>query len=93
MGNHIGNFGDGDLMFISPNLPHVWRNDKDFYQDNKDLLVDVYVIQFREDALMKGFFDLPEFPGLKSYLFLDNKGLLIRGNDHRKISELIKESL
>ena len=23
MGNHIGNFSDGDLMLIGPNLPHV----------------------------------------------------------------------
>ncbi|MDF1551041.1 MAG: hypothetical protein P1P88_24685, partial [Bacteroidales bacterium] len=44
MGNHIGNFNDGDLMFISPNLPHVWRNVQDFYKGNKNLSVDVYVI-------------------------------------------------
>lgn len=48
-------------MFISPNLPHVWKNDKDFYQDNKDLKVDVFVIHFRENALKEDFFDLPEF--------------------------------
>ncbi|MCX6326133.1 MAG: AraC family transcriptional regulator [Bacteroidia bacterium] len=90
MGNHIGNFCDGDLMFISPNLPHVWKNDKDFYQDNKDLLVDVYVIQFREDALREGFFDLPEFAHIKKLFVLGQQGLLVRGNDHRKISELIK---
>jgi AraC-like DNA-binding protein len=90
MGNHIGNFTDGDLMFISPNLPHIWKNDKDFYQNNKDLLVDVYVIQFLEDALMKGFFDLPEFTQIRKLFKLGQQGVLIRGNDHKKISELIK---
>jgi len=90
MGNHIGNFSDGDLMFISPNLPHVWKNDQAFYLDNKDFLVDVYVIQFREDALREGFFDLPEFIHVKKLFSLGQQGVLVRGNDQKKISELIK---
>jgi hypothetical protein len=28
VGSHIGNFSDGDLVFISPNLPHVWKTIK-----------------------------------------------------------------
>jgi AraC-like DNA-binding protein len=90
MGNHIGHFTDGDLMFISPNLPHVWRNDRDFYTDNKDLFVDVYVIQFLEDALTRGFFDLPEFSQIRKLFVLGQQGVLIKGNDYKKISELIK---
>ncbi len=91
MGNHIGHFSDGDLMFISPNLPHVWRNDSDFYQDRDDRWVDVYVIQFREDALSKGFFDLPEFTYIKKLFILGQQGMLITGKDHKKISDLIKK--
>jgi len=91
MGNHVGNFSDGDLMFISPNLPHVWKNDEDFYKGNKDLLVDVYVIQFREDALMEGFFDLPEFSHIKKLFFIGQQGLQIKGKERLEISELIKK--
>lgn len=91
MGNHIGNFSDGDLMFISPNLPHVWRNDYDFYQDNKNLLVDVYVIHFLEDALKNGFFDLPELAHLKKLFQLGQQGMLIKGTDQQKIIGLIKD--
>ena len=90
MGNHIGHFSDGDLMFISPNLPHVWKNDQEFYMGNKELLVDVYVIQFREDALGEGFFDHPEFINIKKLFLLGQQGLLIIGNDKKEISELIK---
>ncbi len=91
MGNHVGNFSDGDLMFISPNLPHVWRNDDDFYKDNKDLMVDVYVIQFREDALREGFFDLPEFAHFQKMFFLGQQGLIIQGKEHKEISGLVKK--
>jgi AraC-like DNA-binding protein len=91
MGNHIGNFRDGDLMFISPNLPHVWRNDRDFYKGSKDAYVDVYVIQFRNDALGQGFFDLPEFTHIRKLFLLGQQGLLIKGNERPVIAELIKK--
>lgn len=91
MGNHAGNFSDGDLMFIGSNLPHVWKNDEDFYQDNKDLMVDVYVIQFREDALRDGFFDLPEFIHIKKLFFHGQRGILITGKVHDELAELIKQ--
>lgn len=90
MGNHIGNFSDGDLMFISPDLPHVWKNDQAFYQNNKEFFVDVYVIQFREDALGEGFFDLPEFVSIKKLFLIGQRGMLVKGNNHTKIATLIK---
>ncbi len=90
MGNHVGHFGDGDLMFISPNLPHVWRNDHDFYKGDKDLMVDVYVIQFTEDALGKNFFDIYESANIKKLFILGQQGILIKGKEHKQISELIK---
>lgn len=92
MGSHIGNFSDGDLMFISSGLPHVWKNDRDFYQDNKDLFVDVYVIHFRKDAFNEGFFDLPEFTQIRKLFLLGQQGVLVReGEDHKRISSLIKQ--
>ncbi len=61
MGNHIGNFKNGDLVFIGSNLPHVWKNDLVYYQGNEKLKVDVFVIQFLGNALGDGVIDLPEF--------------------------------
>ncbi len=91
MGNHIGNFAIGDLVFISPDLPHVWKNDKDFYQEDKDLNVDVYVIHFLKDALKEGFFDLPEFKKVSRLFQLGQQGLLIKGRDQMLIAGLVKK--
>lgn len=57
----------------------------------QDIRVDVYVIHFREDALKEGFFDLPELTLIKGLFALGTQGVLIRGEDHKKISELVKE--
>lgn len=91
MGNHIDNFTDGDLMFISSNLPHVWKNDKDFYQGNKDLFVDVYVIHFKDDVLGPGFFDLPECAHIKKLFTKGQQGVYLKGADHKRISQLVKD--
>lgn len=92
MGSHIGNFSDGDLVFISPGLPHVWKNDKAFYQGNKDLFVDVYVIHFRKDAFTEGFFNLPEFTQVRKLFLLGQQGILIHeGEEHRNISTMVKQ--
>ena len=91
MGNHISNFSDGDLVFIGSELPHVWKNDKAYYQGDENLKVDVYVIHFLEDALGKGFFNLPEFRRVKKLFSLGQQGMLVKGKDRRIISGLIKE--
>jgi AraC-like DNA-binding protein len=94
IGNDISKFDDGDLMFIGPNLPHVWKNDQDFYKENKDLYVDVYVIHFGKEALNEGFFIMPEFSQIKNLLERCNQGVKIGpGKDHKKISSLVKETV
>ena len=44
-----------------------------FYQADKELFVDVYVIQFREDALRKAFLICLSLPILKNFFPSDNK--------------------
>ena len=92
IGNHIGNFSDGDLMFISPNLPHVWKNDRFFYENQHNHKAIVYVINFREDALTEQFFDLPEFTQVKKIFILGKQGILFNNNKEKaKISKLVKQ--
>lgn len=91
MGNHIGNFSDGDLVFVASNLPHVWKNDKAYYQGNEKLLVDVFVIHFLENALGEGFFDLPEFWRVRKLFLHGQQGMLVKGKERKVISGLIKD--
>lgn len=90
MGNHVDHFSDGDLIFISPNLPHVWKNDNEYYQGNQELYIDVYVIHFRENSLGQDFFTLPELNHIAKLFELGKQGIAITGQDHEKIADLIK---
>ncbi len=90
MGDNVARFEDGDLVFISSSLPHVWKNDKDYYAGNADFYVDVYVIHFLPDALGAGFFDLPELNHLTRLFELGQQGMSILGADHARISHMVK---
>ncbi|TZF86260.1 AraC family transcriptional regulator (plasmid) [Pedobacter sp. BS3] len=90
MGNHVDQFSDGDLAFISSYLPHVWKNDKEYYEGNKELYVDVYVIHFLEDCFGKDFFKLPELNHIAQLFELGRQGISILGKEHSKISQMIK---
>ena len=90
VGDNISAFKEGDMAFIGPNLPHLWRNDKLFYQDNKHE-VEVVVVQFLEDFLGKDFFTKNE---MKSILQLFNKskqGLHIHGETNTSVALKIKK--
>ena len=78
-------------MFISPNLPHVWKNDFDFYQGRKDIKVVVYVIQFLPNSIGEEFFALPEFAQIRDLFERGQQGIFIKGNSIKKISKLIKK--
>ena len=91
MGNHVAHFTDGDLVFISSNLPHVWKNDKEYYSGNKDFYVDVYVIHFLEDALGPGFFMVPELSHIAKLFELGQRGISITGSDHARIARMVKD--
>ncbi len=89
MGDHIGHFNDGDLVFISAHLPHVWRNDQAFYQNNEDLFVDVYVIHFLEQHF-GDLFSLVESALIRDLFRKGQRGLRIFGKTHELVSSQIK---
>ena len=51
IGDHMSSFTDGDLAFLGPNLPHVYRNNKSYYEENPDLTAEAIVIHFNLDFL------------------------------------------
>ncbi len=93
VGDHIGNFEEGDLVFMGPLLPHVWVNDPDFVNGKVNYLANAIVIQFVEDFIGKKFMEIPEMESFKQFLKLSNRGLSIRGKVRGKINAIMIEML
>ena len=93
VGDHIGYFQDGDLVFMGPALPHVWVNDPEYFNGEANHLADAVVIHFHENFLGEGFMDIPEMEGVKNFLQLSNRGMVIKGDMRKKINTLMEKMI
>ena len=76
VGNSIGSFGPGELYLIGSNVPHLFRNEKEYYEQNGGLkAVNLIVVKFEPDFLGKSFMDLAESKNIRLLFQKANRGL------------------
>ena len=90
VGDHIGYFGEGDLVFMGSKLPHVWVNDDKYLHSQDENPADAIVIQFVEDFLGERFLNIPELEGFRKFLNISERGIVINGRARNKIIPLMK---
>ncbi|MAX26019.1 MAG: AraC family transcriptional regulator [Phycisphaeraceae bacterium] len=93
IGDNIEPFKDGDLAFIGPNLPHVYKNSQQYFQGNPSLRAEAIVIHFRQDFLGRHFFQLPEMSHVVKLLENSQQGLKILGKTRQYIALGMKKML
>jgi YesN/AraC family two-component response regulator len=93
VGDHIGYFDEGDLVFMAPELPHVWINDDKFLKGQVKFPAKAIVIQFVEKFLGEYFLNIPEIEVLKKRLKLARRGMVLNGRTREKISLLMQDML
>lgn len=93
IGDKISDFDKGDLALIGPNLPHLYRNDPNYYLPDSSLRAQSIVIHFLESALGEGFLELPETLKIRKLLERALYGLDIKGETNRQVSERLYEML
>lgn len=91
VGDHIGYFDEGDLIFMGSLLPHVWVNDARFIHGQADEPADAIVVQFVENFLGDAFLGIPEMEDVRKVLRLSDRGMAIRGKAREKITTLMKK--
>jgi AraC-like DNA-binding protein len=93
IGDHITDFGPGNLAFIGPNLPHLYRNDSPYYKTDSGLRAKSIVIHFLEESLGKDFLGLHESEPLRLLFDRSVKGIDIVGETNKLISKKLEELL
>jgi len=91
VGDNIGYFEKGDLVFLGSYLPHVWVNDAKFVNRKDNSLAEAIVIHFKENFLGDTFFRIPEMETFNSFLKMSNRGILIKGAAKEKINFIMKK--
>ncbi len=60
IGDSIEKFESGDIVLIGKNVPHMWLNDENYFQENSNLSAKSIAIHFNKNYLGNGFFETPE---------------------------------
>ncbi|WP_337044542.1 AraC family transcriptional regulator [Emticicia sp. 17c] len=88
VGDKVARFQPYDIYFLGSNLPHVFRNDKEYYTSR--LRAHSVSVYFRGDILGEHFFDIPETQHLKILLSESSRGFRIRNNEANALTQLIE---
>jgi len=90
IGDKVSYIKDSDLMLIGPNIPHLYRNTEEYYQ-NKGLVARSSFIHFTDDFLGSSFFGLPEMKLVRRLLDRSSLGLEIVNDANKYVKRQLKE--
>ncbi len=93
IGDSFKNFCPGDLVLLGSNIPHWYRNDAAYYEDNSQLEAASIVIQFNENFLGDTFLSIPEALAIKKLLHKAQMGLEIHGQTREQVTHMMQEIL
>lgn len=75
IGDSIKPFAPGDLVFLGPNLPHLWRSDQAYFDKQSSLTTKGIVVYFAEDFLGNDFLGKQEMAPLRHLFSHARQGL------------------
>jgi AraC-like DNA-binding protein len=91
VGDHIADFGPGNLVLLGPNQPHWYRSSEAYYSDNPGLECVSIVIQFSKEFLGNAFFELPEALTIRKFLEKAALGIEITGSTREKVARMVQD--
>jgi AraC-like DNA-binding protein len=84
----IEEFQPGDLVFIGPNLPHVWIAEKE-QKFLSERTLEMVFLQFSANIFFFQMLALPEFKNVQKALELSERGIQIVGQTLNEVSEIM----
>lgn len=87
VGDHIEDFDKGDLVFMGPNLPHIWQNDNLYFQKRKDLRVKATVLYFEPAMVLSLVAGTDESAAVQSLFTKACRGLSVKSGTHTHLLE------
>lgn len=93
VGDNMKTFKEYDMVFTGPNLPHLWRNDKEYFDKRSGLQTHGIVIYFPEAFIGQGFMEKEEVEELKQLLIKSDRGLEITGETNILLRSMMRDLL
>lgn len=91
IGDSIQRFKAGDVVLVGSNLPHYWRFDDYYFDEDAGESADIRVSHFNESFWGTQFLDLPENANIKIVLEKAKRGLQVTGRSSQIVGDLLEE--
>lgn len=88
IGDSIEKFEEGDLYLVGKNLPHMWLNDKVYFNQATNLTAEAIAVHFKESFLGNDFLNSPEMFSIKKLLKKAQRGIKFLNVDSSLIHKL-----
>ena len=92
IGGSIHKFVAGDMVFMGPELAHMWISTKKYCNTGSTTMVEAIVLQF-SDKIFDSVIDTPEFTLIKEFLSKSKNGIKIGIETNKKVSKSLKKTL
>ncbi|TNJ46857.1 AraC family transcriptional regulator [Phaeobacter sp. B1627] len=89
LGDHIGEFGPGQLIMTGPNLPQNWISD---VGPDESVPARSYVLQFPERFIEDAAASMPEMEAIRPLLERSHRGLLFDAATGAAVKPLMRET-
>lgn len=91
IGDDIRHFDVGDTVFLAPNMPHLWRSDREYFEKDSQLITEGIVVYFKEDFLGSEFFEKSEMYDIKNLFKKSERGLDLTGQLKEELVHDLKD--
>lgn len=93
VGDCIEQYEEGDVCMIGPNLPHEWRNDDAYFDEESGLRATCICLFFKREIFDPNFIRLPEMNNIRDLIERSRRGLKFTGNSKLEITRFIRSSV
>jgi AraC-like DNA-binding protein len=91
IGDNVHSFKDDDLILIGANLPHLFRSDEGYYQNEPGLQCESFTIHFLPEVFGKSFLSIPENRLIQQLLDKAAYGISINGEAKLKAKKIMQD--
>ena len=90
-GEYLGRFGPGDIYVIGSNVPHVFKNDQEYYRADSNKYAHMVSVYFIWDTFGTTFLNLPEMKPIFDHRLILDRGLKINGIAQQQLTDSIHQ--
>ncbi|SKB25920.1 AraC family transcriptional regulator [Maribacter arcticus] len=87
--DHVETFEEEDLVLTGPNVPHLWRNDEAYFNQNNNLSTRGLVIYFNSELLHSALLQKNEFYHINKLIKNSARGIEFYGETKKEIKGLL----